>query len=164
MCQKMKFLCSGNFSIRFFETISSIIRLNSRFCYPYCWLPIEKVPANQTYGQEHCPQTTTTTLGDNKWRTIYDCIGTLALMPKEPIKWRNFHDLLEEWFQSHIKYPICCRCVWYKLHLQSDTSSKESVMSTYRYTHPLTLPPGLCSSPYPHSLSDPCLKIIMVRK
>ena len=29
----------------FSETIRSIIHLNSRFCCPYCWLPIEKAPA-----------------------------------------------------------------------------------------------------------------------
>ena len=35
----------GELFYLFSETIRSIICLNSRFCCPHCWLPIEKVPA-----------------------------------------------------------------------------------------------------------------------
>ena len=38
------------------ETIRVIIRLNNRYCRPYCWLPIEKGPAVRVIF-ETCPET-----------------------------------------------------------------------------------------------------------
>ena len=39
-------LASGNFSIRFLETICIAIRLNSYYCF-HIWLPTEKIPAEK---------------------------------------------------------------------------------------------------------------------
>ena len=36
--------CQRELFYSFLEKIRVIIRLNSRYCGPYCWLPIEKVP------------------------------------------------------------------------------------------------------------------------